>query len=167
MNMPRPWYAEPMLWLVIAIPLLTVLAGITTVAIASVSGSSDAVIDPVRRTAQVQDRALAGDRMAAHLKLAAVGTIDAATGALQLTLEAAPSADERLALTFAHPVRASQDRSVILVPDGVRGWLGRAEIDAGHDWNLVLTPAGESWRLVGRFRAGQTRFELQPALRQP
>jgi len=40
----RPWYREPMLWLVIGIPLATVVAGITTVVIAY-SGKFDPGLD--------------------------------------------------------------------------------------------------------------------------
>ena len=56
--------------LVLAIPAATIVAGITTLVVSLRTGSIDAVIDPVTRTAQVQDRELAADQQAVALGLA-------------------------------------------------------------------------------------------------
>ncbi len=157
--------AGPMLWLVLLIPALTVVAGISTVVIAVHSGSADAVIDPVRRTAQVQDRDLRADRQAAELGLGAQARFDPETGALRLQLEGRPAVDAPLHLHVAHPVRGSLDLDVVLAPIGDGAWLGRLHpFDASHDWNLVLRPEDDAWRLIGRMSAGADGFRLHPAL---
>lgn len=154
-----------LLWLVVLIPLATVVAGIGTVVIAVRSGSTDAVIDPVRRTAQVQDSDLRADRQAARLGLSGQGRLDPGTGAVRLSLAGQPGHDGPLRLTLAHPVRRSEDREFDLVPAGDGSWLGRlADIDLDHDWNLLLAAADGSWRLVGRLAAASDGFELMPAL---
>lgn len=159
-----PRSGGPLLWLVVLIPLATVVAGISTVVIATRTGSTDAVIDPVRRTAQVQDSDLRADREAARLGLSGRAGVDAGTGAVRLSL-AGDAAAGRLQLTLAHPVRRSEDRSFELVPGGAGVWLGRLDgIDLGHDWNLLLAPPDGRWRLVGRLAAGSDAFELAAAL---
>ena len=80
-----PRSGGPLLWLVVLIPLATVVAGIGTVVIATRTGSTDAVIDPVRRTAQVQDSDLRADREAARLGLSGRAGVDAGTGAVRLS----------------------------------------------------------------------------------
>lgn len=154
----------PLLWLVLLIPLATIVAGISTVIIASRSGSADAVIDPVRRTAQVQDRDLRADHRALELGLAAQGTLDPETGAVRVHLEGVAVDGSPVHLHIAHPVRGSLDVDLTLVPAGSGAWLGRLdEFDAGHDWNLVLRPEDDAWRLVGRLTADEPGFELNPA----
>lgn len=154
-----------LLWLVVAIPLASVVAGIATVVVASRTGSTDAVIDPVRRTAQVQDSDLRADRQAARLGLAARAGVDAGTGAVRLVLQGAPDGTGPLRLVLAHPVRRSADLELDLVPAGDGTWLGRiAGVDLGHDWNLLLAPPDGAWRLVGRLAAGSDGFELAAAL---
>ncbi|MBX3725357.1 MAG: FixH family protein [Xanthomonadales bacterium] len=154
-----------MLWLVVLIPLATVVAGISTVVIATRTGSTDAVIDPVRRTAQVQDSDLRADREAARLGLSGQASLDPQTGAVRLSLAGDAAGAGRLQLTLAHPVRRSEDRDFELVPGGAGVWLGRLDgIDLEHDWNLLLATADGGWRLVGRLTAGSDGFELAAAL---
>lgn len=160
----RPRGAGPMLWLVVLIPLATVVAGITTVVLSVRSGSTDAVIDPVTRTAQVQDRDLRGDRLAGELQLSASGRIDPASGAVRLQLLGDSDGAGDLVLTLAHPTRGSLDARIELVAAGNGTWLGRLEADRSHDWNLLLTGTPGPWRLVGRLDAGAADFALAPAL---
>jgi hypothetical protein len=150
-----PRSAGAILWLVVLIPLATVVAGISTVVLSVRSGSTDAVIDPGTRTAQVQDRDLRG------------GRIDPATGALRLQLDGDSAGAGTLALTLAHPTRGSLDARIDLVAAGDGIWLGRLDVDRSHDWNLLLTAAPAHWRLVGRLDANAGRFSLAPALSAP
>lgn len=154
-----------LLWLVVLIPFATVVAGIATVVIATRTGSTDAVIDPVRRTAQVQDSDLRADRAAARLRLSGRASLDPRTGAVRLALAGDGGAADPLRLTLAHPVRRSEDREFQLVPGGPGIWLGRLEgVDLAHDWNLLLASPDGTWRLVGRLAAGGDGFELAAAL---
>jgi hypothetical protein len=160
----RPRGAGAILWLVVLIPLATVVAGISTVVLSVRSGSTDAVIDPVTRTAQIQDRDLRGDQLAGTLRLAAIGSIDPASGAVRLQLQGDAGGVDALALTLAHPTRGSLDARLDLVAAGDGIWLGRLAADRSHDWNLLLTAAPAHWRLVGRLDAGAAQFSLAPAL---
>lgn len=160
----RPWYAEPMVWLVIGIPFATVIAGVSTVATAIHVGNVDSVIDPVKRTGKMQEFKMTGDREAARLGLLAEGFVDSETHALKLRLAGDLPNAASLKLTFAHPVRTSEDRTTMVIAHGTTDFHGRAEIELDHDWNLILAPEDGSWRLIGRFLANTQTFELVPAL---
>ena len=71
----RPFWREPMMWLVIGLPLASVVAGVFLVVVAS-RDSSDAVGDVVRRTAQIQVADLGPDARARDLRLSAIVRVD-------------------------------------------------------------------------------------------
>ncbi len=165
----RPWYREPLVWLVIGLPAMVVVAGAWTLAIAIRAGGADAVPDPVRRTAQVQQADLGPDREAARLGLAATLAVDAGSGALRVELQG-PAADAQPALLWLelrHPTRA-EDHRLPLARAG-QAWQGRLPAAEGaaaipHDWILRLAPDGDGWRLAGRLEAGGASAGLRPAV---
>ena len=164
---PRPWYREPMLWLVIALPLAVVIAGFATLFIAIDAGGGDPVRQPVQRTAQMQTADLAPEARASQLGLSAELQRSQDTGAVRVRLSDAsaavdvPAADAaRLRLTLAHPTRAAADTETWLTRQGGE-WLGRLPVrDAPHDWLLSLEPDGAAWRLHGRLRARADKVRL-------
>lgn len=159
----RPWYREPMVWLMIAFPLSAVIAGLSTVAIAVRAGGADAVPEAVRRTAQVQIADLAADQRALALGLSASVELDVGTDAVRVTLIGDAEPPLRLQLTAVHPTTAAADAALPLVRQG-DVFLGRFAADRGHDWKLVLAPDDGAWRLIGRLPAGVMRARLHPAL---
>lgn len=165
MTASRPAWREPMLWLVVALPLASVIAGITTLTLALRSGGADAVPGEVRRTAQIQIANLAADQRALHQRLSATLQVDAGTGALELQLDAALAPPRQLQLDLIHPSRAELDRSIPLVQAGA-GWHGRLDRPRDHAWNLRLRAPDANWRLVGRLEREATRTSLMPALRE-
>ncbi|MBB5015151.1 FixH family protein [Rehaibacterium terrae] len=159
----RPWYREPMVWLMLAFPLSAVIAGLSTVAIAVRAGGADAVPESVRRTAQVQIADLAADQRALELGLSARLDLDADTGAVRVTLEGDAGIPARLHLSAVHPTAAAADEALPLLRQD-DAFLGRFTADRSHDWKLVLTPESGDWRLIARLPAGATRARLHPAL---
>lgn len=159
----RPWFREPMLALVIGIPLATVAAGIATLVIAA-RGPGDAMDDGVRRVAQAQIVDLAPDREAARLGLGATATIDAA-GTVELRFRTGtPPAAQTLVLTLRHSTDPQLDRVVTLNRDSVR-YAGRlTAARAPGAYNAMLGPADGSWRLVGRLALNGDRLDLGPSL---
>lgn len=157
----------PIMWLVIALPILSIVAGVGLVVVAVRSGSTDAVIDPVQRTAQIQTTELGPDARASALKLSAV--LRVGTDMIELLPVGGGFADgdvrrdEPLTLTLSHPSEAAQDRTVTLMPSEL-GWRANTEPAPDHDWLLQLAPADRSWRLRGRLPAGQRAAHLALAL---
>ncbi|MEZ5439006.1 MAG: FixH family protein [Lysobacteraceae bacterium] len=157
----RRAHREPLLWLVVGLPLAAVIAGISTLVIAIRAGGADALPDPVRRTAQVQQLDLTPDHIAAaeqrHATLRRNGA--------ELSIELSPeTTDPLLLLQLIHPTDAAEDRQLALTRDG-DAWRGQLPDQLPeNDWRLQLVPADGRWRLHGRWRSGSNEVELAPAL---
>lgn len=156
-----PWRV-PVFWLVVGLPLLSIVAGVGLVIVAVRSGGADVVSDPVQRVSQIQTTDLGPDEAAAKLGLSAVlrvedGVVEVlpATGkfgggtALQLVLE--------------HPTRQSDDLRLELLPQGP-GWRVQQAVDGEHDWVVQLRDAEGRWRLHGRLPKQQHAARLSPSL---
>ncbi len=156
-----PW-RNPVMWLVIGLPLLSVIAGVSLVVIAVRAGGADVVTDPVRRVSQIQTADLGPDAEARKLGLSVVlrvedGVVEVlpATGKFDAT---AP-----LHLDLEHPARQAEDLHLELLPHGP-GWRVEQAVDPAHDWIARLRPADRSWRLQGRLPRQQHAARLAPAL---
>ncbi|MAL04003.1 MAG: nitrogen fixation protein FixH [Arenimonas sp.] len=154
---------NPVLWLVLAIPALTIVAGVWTLVVASGNSAVDADPDPVRRTAQVQTASIEADAEALRRKLSATLVIEDDTALLRLDQATGPRAP---VLQLVHPLESSFDRQLGLLPDP-RGWRTDGEVAATHVWQLRLVADDGSWRLVGRYHPGDTEVALAPALAAP
>lgn len=162
MDERRPAWREPMVWLVAALPLASIVAGLALLVVAARSGGGDAVADPVRRIAQIQLSDLGPDARAQQLKLGAVFRIDNDFVEV-LPVNGAFARGAPLRLALHHPARAEADRELLLAP-GELGWRGLGTISMAHDWNVVLSPQDGSWRLQGRLPKGQRAAYLKPSM---
>lgn len=158
---PRPAWRQPMFWLVLAIPVATLVAGWHLLGVAGGERAVDSTPDEVKRTAQVQMVDLSADETAARLALQA--QLIAGPGSLRLAgeLDADP-----LHLQLVHPADSRLDRVLLLRREG-QDWQGEPLPDAGIAWHLRLQPTDGRWRLVGRWHPGDDRAELRPALPAP
>jgi hypothetical protein len=153
---------EPMVWVVIALPLAAVIASIWLVVLSSRGGSIDSVADKVQRTGQIQVTDLGPDERAAQLKLGAV--LQSEEGMLRVfPVGDGFQRDQPLRLTLLHPYSEDADRILELQPDKL-GWHAAHALEAGHDWNLQLGDGAGSWRLRGRLPREQHAAHLGPAL---
>ncbi|MCC8362686.1 FixH family protein [Lysobacter sp. A6] len=155
-----PW-RQPLVWLVFSLPALSVVAGLALLWLAE--GPIDAVADPVKRTAQVQDTDLAPDLEARRLGLSAQVR---RVGRVFDVVPAGEGFDRavQLELVLRHPVIAAEDMRIALTPS-TTGWSGHVEsFDEGHDWLVELAPMDRSWRLRGRWEARAAGADVQPAL---
>ncbi|UHQ20063.1 FixH family protein [Lysobacter sp. KIS68-7] len=165
MNTPSrsPW-REPLVWLLVALPALSVVAAFALLFFAE--DTIDSVADPVQHVAQVQVADLSPDLEARRLGLAAA--VERMGDRIVVVPRTAGfDRGARLELRLHHPVREAEDRSVTLVatPDGWSGHL--ASLDATHDWNLELAPLDRRWRLLGRWPAHANKAPLRPSLASP
>lgn len=162
----RPWYREPMLALVIALPAAAVVAGIATAVIAARS-SGDAGDPRVRRVAQVQTTDLQRDTLAAELGFRARATF-AADGVVSLAMQAGTWRGSALRVTLRHATDAARDRELLLYRAGGNGYAGLlpAPLPAGA-YNVEVAPDAGGWRIVGRLEVGQSDVPLHPAVEAP
>ncbi len=161
----RSFWRSPVSWLLIGLPLLSVVAGIGLVIVAARTGGNDVAIDHVQRVAQIQTTDLGPDYMARKLKLTAVARIE--DGVIEVLPASGEFArDQPLRLTVVHPAQSAEDRTYELAPSAY-GWRAEAALDPSHDWILRLAPEGAAWRLHGRLPRDQHAARLGPSLATP
>jgi len=156
-----PWRI-PAFWLVVGLPLLSIVAGVGLVIVAVRSGGADVVSDPVQRVSQIQTTDLGADEAARKQGLSAVLRVeDGIVEVLPATGRFATGAP--LQLVLEHPTRQSGDLRLELAPQGP-GWRVETAVDAGHDWVVQLRDAEGRWRLHGRLPKQQHAARLSPLL---
>lgn len=158
----KPLWRIPVMWLVVGLPLASIIAGVGLVVIAVRSGGADSVTDDVQRMAQVQTTDLGPDQQAQTMKLSAVVRVDA--GRIEV-IPVSGDFDRKfsLQLTLLHPTQARDDQVLALLPSA-RGWQGQVPIDDSHDWKLLLQPLDARWRLKGRLPRQQYAARMAPAV---
>ncbi len=159
----RPWYREPLVWLIIAFPLTSVIAGFATLYLAE-STKDGLVVDDYYRKGKEINMLLARDQAAARAGLRGELQLDSARQRVTLNLRAGRAEPPAvLTLRWLHATRAGFDRSQELH----RGADGRyqaafPELVPGH-WYVQLE--AQDWRLQGSMRVpDETRLPLAPVI---
>src|SRR5690606_23700875 len=157
----RPFWREPMMWLVLGLPLVSVIAGGILLGLAF-RDPSDSLGDVVQRTAQIQVSDLSPDARARDLRLSAIIRIDEGfVGVLPVTGDFERA--QPLRVVLRHPALAASDVELRAAPSA-NGWRADATLAIDHDWKLELMPEGMPWRLQGRLPKGQRAAHVKPAL---
>ena len=168
---PRPWYREPLVWMVLAIPATAVLGGVVMLVLANATWDGLVADDYYRRGMQI-DRSLARDAEAARLGLRATlafpapGIVEARlAGAPRLagTHDTAASDEARLDLRFARAARAGADVRVPMTRDAGGVWRGVLPVLPPGKWYVQL--GAERWRLAAPAQLPVSSGEL--VLRAP
>ena len=154
-RVPRvsPWYREPLVWMVLAIPAAAVLAGAVMLVLANATWDGLVADDYYRRGMEI-NRSLARDAEATRLGLEAVvsfpapGRVEARLSGADGAAAAAPG--DRLTLRFAHAARAGADVRVLLTRDAGGIWRGVRPAIAPGKWYVEI--GNEQWRLAGPVR---------------
>ena len=156
----RPWYREPMLWLVLGLPLSAVIAGLTSVVIANV-GADPVVADEYRNDGLAINRDPARDRAAAAA--GALASVDVAGARLCVRLALARGgAPAQLVVLLSHSSRGDVDRMLRLELDADGCYRAPlTALPAGH-WFIEVGPPDRSWRLTGDFHDTPRALVLRP-----
>lgn len=158
----RSKWTNPVMWLVVGIPVMSMVFGIGLVVIAN-RDSDDAIADKVQRTAQIQVADLGPDALAARQGFSAVMRVG--KGAIEvIPVKGEFDRKAPLRLSLLHPAHSSDDTVLTLAPTET-GWRVEHAVDLGNEWNVRLEPADGRWRILGRLPKGQQAVLLQPALR--
>ena len=153
------WYREPYVWLLIAIPLSSVLVGMTMLVLATRSDDGLVADDYYRRGLQI-NQDLARDRIAGQLGLNARLSFD--SGTLRLQLHAADPSFQfpaQLRLRFSHATRKGRDVQLVLNARAEAAYDAPApKLSAGR-WYLEVAAA--DWRLTSALSVPTTRAMLE------
>jgi len=152
MNTPttnQPWYRQPLVWMLIVIPLSAVLGGISMIYLA-VTTDDGLVNDDYYRLGKEINLSLERDLEAKRLGLQAQFTIDTDKGIVLLTLNNNIQAGT-LKLSLLHATRANHDQHIdlTLTPDGQHHGLVKKLIPG--KWYVQLHT--QEWRLSGELQS--------------
>ena len=142
------WYRQPMVWMIIAIPLSAVLVGIVMLSL-SISSFDGLVTDDYYKKGKQINRVLERDRYARAYNLSANLTINE-SGEVMVALEHEPGLlrPDQIELRFLHRTRSGFDRSVILDAVGSQHYRGQIEPLTRSHWLVQLET--ENWRVTGQ-----------------
>lgn len=157
-----PWYRQPWVWFIIALPLASVIGSLTLVTIA-VKNQDDLVRDDWYKAGRGINQDLHAEHHARELGLTARLVLEPATPAIRIEMPGGTSLPARLSLSLVHSTIAAEDMTVILERVGEREWyaaLPRLPMGKRH---LMLEPGDAMpeearWRL----RAGDVIFQGAP-----
>lgn len=161
----KPWYREPLVWMLIAIPLSAVVGGFITLGLAITSDDGLVVDDYYKRGKEI-NRVLRRDHAAARQDLGGKLLIVPEKRILSLSLSARDTTrlPVKAHLKLLHATRSGFDQEVDLdrTPEGkYHGLLTRA-LAPGH-WYLQVE--ADDWRLVGELHLPDDHSAtLQPAV---
>lgn len=159
----RPWYREPLVWLLIAFPLAAVIGGLSTLYIANRTHDGLVVDDYYQKGKEI-NKSLARDQAAARHGLSARLQLDANHQQVVVHLAGRSSALPGLVtLRWLHATRAGQDRTQELVRAADGSFRTTfPELVPGH-WYVHLE--AQDWRLQGSLRVPtETRLALTPVI---
>jgi len=146
LNSPPRWYQIPMVWMVIGIPLSSIVVTLLFVWI-SVQTFDGVVADDYYRKGLEINRDLARDRYAVEAGLGAIASIENGQLRVQLTSDDHNLWTDHLPLEFVHPTVSNRDVAVSLQHQGVGAYSAPlAELGYGK-WNVVT--GTDEWRLKG------------------
>lgn len=159
------WYREPMVWLVLALPLAVVVAGFVTLGISIRAGGNDDTWPTrvERMGANIQTQDLGADRAAIALGLSGQLQINAETGAVAVRLQGVSPEVRQIRLDLIHPANAARDIGLELVRGG-SDFLGRLDVEAmkTQAWTVQVAAMDGAWRIVGRLKPEHLDAALAP-----
>jgi hypothetical protein len=160
----RPWYREPIMWLVIAFQLTAVIVGFVSLALA-IRSDDGMVEDDYYKQGMAINRMLDRDKAAAAENLTGTVELDTAQHELRVRLTArqAQALPDNIQIKLMHATRAGFDHSLVL-PRHADGTYRAPlpEFVPGH-WDVQLT--AQDWRLTGSlFMPGDNRLVMRPTI---
>jgi len=146
-NSPRPWFREPWVWLIIALPASAVFGGIITIWIA-VESDDGLVQDNYYKYGMEINKALGRDKAALRYNLAADLKISEAQNNIKISLDANDQfvSPASIKLSFLHPTIKGQDQILVFQTDSNGVYAGALPSLISGRWYLQIEAA--DWRLL-------------------
>ncbi len=152
-----PWYREPWPWVLIALPLCAVIAGVATLVIA-IKHEDGLVAEDYYKQGLEINRVLARESRAAALGLSA--RVMLSNGRIRVGIDGSNELPGEIMVRFIHPTRAGEDRTAALraIADGWYEGIMPA-MTAGR-WRVHAEDDQGRWRVTGTWNTSQPLFAL-------
>ena len=153
------WYREPWPWILMAGPVLVILAGIVTVYLA-VRSEDGLVVDDYYKQGLAINAMLARNQQARALGINGQLELNAQRSNVQVRLSGAVQSSTRLRLRLVHPTRGGKDQTVMLLPLPGGNYGAAIKTLEQGTWNVQLEDEASGWRVVGTLFPGREVAEL-------
>lgn len=142
------WWQEPMVWLIIGLPLSAVVASLFTWWIAA-DGADPLVAEDYYKQGMAITQTLDKEARAASLGLGMQLRVEGGElrGHLHGRLDSYP---DRLLLTLVHPTRDERDVDIVLIATDQGEYRAPLPLLPAGQRRLILQPEDRQWRLTGR-----------------
>ena len=155
------WYQIPVAWMIIAIPLSSVLVGFVMLWVA-ISSNDGLVFDDYHQQGKRINRVLERDAMASSLGIGAILELLPDSNGLKLSLSSQEKINfpDKLLIRFLHPTRAGEDIHLISKRTGPGEYRSEFPRPGSGKWIVQLET--NEWRINGIARIpGSNLFRLE------
>jgi hypothetical protein len=143
----KRWYAEPWVWLLIALPMSAVIGGMITIYLA-VTTSDGLVVDDYYKRGKAINMDLARDAAAASHGLRARLDLDRVNRRILLSLDSHDNlSPAQVRFSLLHPTLPGNDQVIMLLPAGEGTYAGTLQELLDSNWYVQLE--ADDWRLSG------------------
>ena len=157
-----PWYRQFWPWLIMAFPASAVVAGITTVIIAT-THRDNLVVDNYYKQGLAINKTIDQQQAAQQLGISAkVNINDNGNISLEL-ISNQPLNLPVLKLSVVHATLAELDQTVYLTHDSAESYTGRLANYKSGKWHFMLEPADQSWRIEKIVSMPVSQWVMSPA----
>ncbi|WP_157971337.1 hypothetical protein [Dyella sp. C9] len=161
MNQPRSAWREPMVWMLVGLPIASVAIGFALLFAAVRPGRED--MDTAIHVTRVGKLLVAARPNAAAVDIRTAGLVLRTKGDM---IEAVPMDGDfprggKLTLKLSVADASVPPRTYELSPSEL-GWRGVGGLDARHDWTVELAPESAAWLLHGHWARDARSIRLMP-----
>lgn len=160
----QPWYRSPWPWILMAGPVIVIVAGVITTYLA-ISSNDGLVDDDYYKQGLAVNQTTARIRNAISLGLQAELMQNAEGTRIRILLSGKPDTvlPDVLKLRITHPTRAGFDQNVRLETDGSGFYSGVLSARLAGRWHIALEDEKREWRLTGEWIIEGTESLRLPA----
>ncbi len=147
----KPWYKQPLVWLVISIPATSVVLGFSLLTLA-INTDDSLVVDDYYTKGKHINRVLVRDQYAVALGLSGSLILNKNENIIYLTLHSKLKIKPtQLTLRFLHPTRKKQDKELMLTPTKTPQRY-KAHLPPLREGRWYAQVESRRWRLTAVFR---------------
>lgn len=140
----KPWYKQFWPWFLIALPLSSVIAGITTLLIAA-NTTDSMVVDDYYKDGLAINESLAKKEQAK--KLGVYAELNFEDKRISLTVTAKKVIKDSLFLEFQHATLSEKDFRLALKKDAKGNYYSELDKDVSGKWFISLYPYQKEWEV--------------------
>jgi hypothetical protein len=148
----KPWFKEPWPWILMAGPVVVIVAGVVTTWLA-IKSNDGLVSDDYYKQGLAVNQRFKRDHQASDMGLHADVMLSGVNVRLLLVSKVAANYPEKITLRLMHPTQAGKDHLVDMVSEGQGFYGGRLVAEISGRWLVSIEDPAQQWRLQGEWQA--------------